>query len=70
MGKSNEIHYTPRPDTTPVSELSMLCDAYRFILDSAKKNPAAGPSERGKHDGTEFEGVSADGFIIRKPEQR
>ena len=34
------ITYTPCPDATPEAELSALSAAYKFILDSAKKNAA------------------------------
>jgi hypothetical protein len=38
--------------------------AWRFVLDThARKNPAAGPSERGGNDG-KAEGDSADARII------
>jgi hypothetical protein len=62
---SSGIVYRPRQDATPEGELSALSAVYKFLLDCrAKKYPAAGPSERGKHDGTTEE-ASADEPIIR-----
>jgi hypothetical protein len=52
--KSSVTHviHTPRPDTTPEAGLNALAAVYRFVLDChAKKNPAAGPGERGENDG-------------------
>jgi hypothetical protein len=62
---SAPLSYVPRPDTTPERELDALAAVLRFVLDChAKKNPAAGPSERGSNDGKAKE-VSADESIIR-----
>ena len=64
MRDAPRLLYTPLHDAGPKGELSALAHIYRFILDaSAKKNPAAGPSERGNHDGTTKE-ASADATII------
>ena len=41
------ITYTPCPDATPEAELSALSAAYKFILDSAKKNAAGVTSTNG-----------------------
>ncbi len=42
------ITYTPRPDTTPETEISALGNVYRFILDChAKKNAASVDSANG-----------------------
>jgi hypothetical protein len=49
--------YRPAPDNC-AHALELL------LKKSVRKNPAAGPSERGKHDGTIKED-SADGSIIR-----
>jgi hypothetical protein len=68
VGKTNpSITYTPRPDATPERERATLADAYRFLIDThARKYPAAGPSERGNHDGTTKE-ASADVESIQEP---
>lgn len=51
---SSRITYVSGPDATPESELSALAAAYRFVLDSAKKEgsrPGAPDAEKGsKHD--------------------
>jgi len=49
---SSRITYTPRSDATPEAELSMLTEAYRFVLDSANKN-AAGVTSTNGDDATE-----------------
>jgi hypothetical protein len=60
-----EVIYRPRSDATLASELSVLADAYSFLLYlRATKNPATGPSERGENDETTKE-ASADGPIIQ-----
>lgn len=60
------ISYTPRPDATPECERAMLASVYRFLIDAhTRKNPAAGPGERGNHDGTTKE-ASADVESIRE----
>ena len=61
--------YTPRPDTTPEGELNALAAIYKFLLDNHAKNPAAGPSERGK-DGTKVKEDSAGAPIIRQKRVR
>jgi hypothetical protein len=56
---SPAITYVPRTDATPESELSALAAAYRFILDSAKKEgsrPGAPDAAKGsKHDSRHHE---------------
>jgi hypothetical protein len=32
------IAYAPRPDTTPETELSALCNVYKFIIEHANRN--------------------------------
>ena len=32
------ISYAPRPDTTPETELSALCNVYKLIIDHANRN--------------------------------
>ena len=55
---STTIAYTPRPDATQETELSVLAQVYRFILESRKADePAPEPIGR---DGTTVEGDSAD----------
>jgi hypothetical protein len=62
---SSYITYVPHPDTKSEAELSALAAVYKFVMDChAMKNPAASPSERGKHDGTTKE-ASADESIVR-----
>jgi hypothetical protein len=34
------ITYVPRPDTSPETELSALCNVYKLIIDHANKNAA------------------------------
>ena len=41
------ISYVPRPDTTPETELSALCNVYKLIIDHAKKNAAGMTSTNG-----------------------
>ncbi len=62
---SSHIVYTPRPDATPETEISALADAYRLILDSAKKRGRL-PDKSGPDDGTKVQGDSADAPIIRR----
>ncbi len=40
---SPRITYTPRSDATPETELNVLADVYRFILDCHAKKIAAEP---------------------------
>ncbi len=37
------VTYTPRSDATPETELNVLANVYRFILDSHAKKMAAEP---------------------------
>jgi hypothetical protein len=41
------ISYAPRPDTTPETELSTLCNVYKLIIDHAKRNAAGMGSTSG-----------------------
>ena len=50
---STTITYTPRPDATPETELSVLAQVYRFILETKKAaEPTPGPyaAARVKHE--------------------
>jgi hypothetical protein len=41
------ISYVPRPDTTPETELSALCNVYKLIIDHANRNAASMTSING-----------------------
>jgi hypothetical protein len=59
--------YTSRPDTAPETEVNVLANVYRFILDSRAKKMAAEPApEPDGHDGTKLQGDSADAQIISR----
>jgi hypothetical protein len=54
---SPHVAYSPRRDATPETELSALCDAYRFILESAKKRGRL-PDKSGPNDAKGSKDVS------------
>jgi hypothetical protein len=41
MADSPHIHYSPRPDTSPEAEATVLCAVYKFIIDCHAKKEAA-----------------------------
>jgi hypothetical protein len=44
MSDTPRIRYTPRPDTTPETELNALAAVYRFILDYHTKHKTVEPA--------------------------
>jgi hypothetical protein len=55
---SPAVVYTPRPGAKPDTELSVLAQVYKFVLESRKTDEPA-PEPDG-HDGTKAKGDSAN----------
>ena len=67
QASNSHVTYTPRPGATPELEQATFANVYRFLIDAhTRKNLAAGPGERGNHDGTTKE-ISADVESIQEP---
>ena len=67
MSDTSRAVLRPYPGITPeqASDIRAACWAYVFRCYESRKNPAAGPSERGEHDGTTKED-SANVSIVPK----
>ncbi len=57
------IIYSSRGDATPESEVSVLANVYRFILDSAKKKAARGAHPDGRDSAKESDACAANRII-------
>jgi hypothetical protein len=63
MRAPSPVVLCPRPDVIPDQARDVRARAWKFVFDTyARKNPAAGPSERGE-DGTKVKEDSASAII-------